>query len=91
MHPVAFRRVRATTGSAAGPAATQYELLVSASAVATLVGSLGFQAAEILFAQTAAILVDDNSLTINWVASAEAFGTVYLYRLGLSGAAKDIL
>ncbi len=89
--PVAFRRLRSKTGSAQKPADTEYELMVSASAVAALVGSLSYQAADVLFAQTAAVLVDDNVMNITWVASAEAFGSVYLYRLGLRGALKSIL
>ncbi len=89
--PVAFRRVRSKTGTAKTPTEAEYELLVSASAVAALVGSLGYQAAEVLFSQAAAVLVDDSVLSISWVASAEAFGTVYLYRLGLRGSIPDIL
>jgi len=30
-------------------------------------------------------------LGIAWVTSAEAFGTVYLYRLGLRGAVKEFM
>jgi hypothetical protein len=89
--PVAFRRVRATTGTADAPDEVRYELLVSASAVTRLVGSLGFEAADVLFAQAAGVLVDGSLLGIAWVASAEAFGTVYLYRLGLRGAVKAFL
>jgi hypothetical protein len=89
--PVAFRRVRAKTGTANKPAEATYELLVSAVTVAKAAGALGMQAAETLFAQAAGVIVDDSTLSITWVASAEAFGSVYLYRLGLRGAIKDFL
>ena len=89
--PVVFRRVRATTGTANTPNEVTYELLASASAVTRLVGSLGFEAADVLFAQAAGVLVDGSLLGITWVAKAEAFGTVFVYRLGLRGAVKDFL
>jgi hypothetical protein len=59
--------------------------------VAKIVGALGLGAAELLFAQAAGVLVDGTLLGIAWVASTEAFGTVYLYRLGLRGAVKDFM
>jgi hypothetical protein len=89
--PVVFRRVRAKTGTAEHPASTEYELLVSALAVRTLVGSLQYEAAEVLFAQAAAVVVDESLMTITWVTSAETFGGAYLYRIGLRGTVQEIL
>ena len=88
--PAVFRKVRAkiATGDAARPA--QYELLVSASAVANVVGSLDYESADVLFAQAGGVLVDGALLAITSVTSAEAFGSVYLYRLGLRAAAADL-
>jgi len=89
--PVVFRRVRATTGTAERPKEATYELLVSASAVEKIVGTLGYGAAELLFAQAVSVTVDGMMLGIAWATSAEAFGTVYLYRLGLRGAVKEFM
>jgi hypothetical protein len=88
--PVCFRRVRASIPATAG-AAVQYELLVSAGAVEALVGSLAFESADVLFAQAAGVLVDEALLQIEAVASAEAFGSVYLYRLKLRGSLALVL
>ncbi len=82
--PVVFRRVLVGTGDATK--AAKAELLVSASAVAAIVGSLAYQSAEVLFASAAGVLVDGVLLQVVSVSQAEAFGAVYLYRLGLMGA-----
>ena len=42
-----------------------------------------------LFANAAGVLVDGDLLRIVSVASAEAFGTPYLYRVGLVGADRN--
>ena len=84
--PAVFRRVRARMGE--GKAA-EYELLVSAGAVQKMVGSLLFDSADVLFARAAGVMVDGALLTIASVASAEAFGSVYLYRLGLRARLGD--
>ncbi len=85
--PVAFRRVRA----AARPDGVRSELLVSASAVHSLVGSLDYDSAAVLFSVAAGVLVDGALYEITSAIAAEAFGEVYLYRLGLRGAATGIL
>ena len=59
------------------------EMLVSASAVERLVGSLEFGSAGLLFAQAAGVLVDGLLYLVTSVVSAEAFGAVYLYRVGV--------
>ena len=88
--PVALRRVRATTGTAQNSRATAYELLVSATSIVNLLGTLAFDSADLLFAQAAGVVVDDTTCEIVWAASAEAFGSVYLYRLGLRAPVKDL-
>ena len=75
--PAAFRKVRATCG----PDGTTCELLVSASAVHALVGSLDYHSADVLFSVAAGVLVDGALQQITSAVSAEAFGDVYLYRL----------
>lgn len=75
--PAVLRPPRA---AAAGKPATQ-ELLVSASAIAALLGSLGFGAAEAMFAAAFGVLIDGVLLTIESAATMEASGTAYLYRL----------
>jgi hypothetical protein len=69
--PVVFRR-------SAG-----HELLVSGSTVATLVGSLQFGSAALLFQSAAGVVIDGLLYAVLSVASAEAFGAVYLYRVKL--------
>lgn len=85
--PAAFRRVR----TSARPHGVTYELLVSASAVRALVGSLEFHSADVLFSIAAGIVVEGALLEITSAISAEAFGEVYLYRLGLRGAATGLV
>ena len=68
-----------------------YELLVSASAVHALVGSLDYNSAAVLFSVAAGVLVDGALMEITSAVSAEAFGEVYLYRLGLRGAANNLV
>ena len=87
--PALFRRVRARTGTADKPDQASYELLVSASAVGRAAGTLGLDASDLLFAQAAGVVIDDTLYGITWVAAAEAFGSPYLYRLGLRGAISN--
>ena len=63
------------------------ELLVSAAAVESLVGSLEFGSAGLLFATAAGVLVDGLLYLVTSVMSAEAFGSVYLYRVGVRAEA----
>ena len=76
--PVIFRSARARV--AEGRAA-QWELLVSPSAVETLVGSMGYAAAEVLFAAAFGVLIDGTLVTVESVTAMEAGGAPYLYRL----------
>ena len=61
--------------------ATQWEMLVSATSVAAQVLTLSLDSAQALFDQTLAVIVNGKSYLIQKVASNEAFGQVYLYRL----------
>ncbi len=88
--PALFRRVRAKTGTADRPDEDSYELLISASAVERAAGTLGFNAGDVLLAQAGGLLIDGTLYGITWVATAEAFGSPYLYRLGLRGAISNL-
>jgi hypothetical protein len=90
LSPALFRRVRAKTGTADKPDEDSYELMVSASAVERAAGTLGFNAGELLFAQADGVLIDGALYGIIWVATAEVFGSPYLYRLGLRGAIANV-
>ena len=89
--PAVFRRVRPAIALAAAVKVAEYELLISASAVEKLVGSLAFGSAEVLFGQADGVLVDGALFSIVSATSSEAFGQVYLYRLGLHGAAAMVV
>ena len=79
--PVVFRRARGTaTSSGKG---TRWELLISATAVHTVVGSLAFDSASVLFAQAFGILIDNVLMEIEAATSSTAFGQPYVYRLVL--------
>lgn len=67
--PVAFRR---TAG---------YELLVSATALLGIVGTLASSSAEVLLNQAVGVVIDGVLYEIERVISAEAFGVIYLYRI----------
>jgi hypothetical protein len=85
--PVAFRKARATV--AQGKAA-KCELLVSASAIETLVASLAFSSANLLFAQACGVLVDDELLEIDSATGEQIFGSPYVYRLVLRAPLAQI-
>jgi hypothetical protein len=78
--PVAFRKARATV--AEGKAA-KWELMVSATAVESLVGSLGYAAADVLLATAFGVLVDGVLMTVESATESEANGAPYLYRVML--------
>ena len=80
--PVVFRKARPTAD--AGKAA-RYELIVSASAVAAMVGSLGFESVSVLFATVAGVLVGERLLFIDTCTASQVSGDIYCYRLGLRG------
>jgi hypothetical protein len=78
--PVVFRAARATVVE--GKAA-KWELLVSASAVETLIGPMGYGAAESLFGAAFGVLIDGVLMTVESTTAMEADGAAYLYRLVL--------
>ncbi|MDR3746165.1 MAG: hypothetical protein P4K80_08560 [Acidobacteriaceae bacterium] len=78
--PVAFRKARATV---ANDKAAKWELLVSASAVESLVGSLTYASASVLFATAYGVLCDDELLEIVSATQEQVFGQPYVYRLVL--------
>jgi len=78
LSPVIYRRVRPRI---AANHPTQYELLVSATAVNTLTGSQDSSAAAALFAAAFGVLVDEELLEIVSATCSEIGGAAYLYRL----------
>ena len=78
--PAVFRRAQATGG--VGKAA-MWELMVSATAVDALTGSMGFAAASVLFAAAFGVLIDGVLLEVDSVTESEAGGETYVYRLAL--------
>jgi hypothetical protein len=86
--PVVFRKARAKVE--VGKAA-RYELMVSASAVGSLVGSLGYGSVGVLFGVIAGVVVDDALLFVESCTASEVSGEVYCYRLGLRGAVAAIV
>ena len=63
-----------------------WELMVSATSVEQQVAALDLASAQSLFAMTLAVIVAGQSYVIESIASNEAFGQVYLYRLLLREA-----
>ncbi len=78
--PVVFRKARATI---ADGKAAKWELLVSATAVQSLVGSLTYDSAGVLFAAACGVLCDDELLEIVSATPEQVFGQPYVYRLVL--------
>ena len=62
-------------------------MVVSASAIEALTGSLNFSSASVLFASAFGVLVDDALLTVVSATEMEAGGVVCGYRLLLREAA----
>jgi hypothetical protein len=78
LSPVAMRKLRPRYQEGGQ---SQWELLISASSVEQQVSALDVGDAESLFAMTLTVTVDGQDYLIESVASNEAFGQVYLYRL----------
>jgi hypothetical protein len=68
---------------------SKWELLVSASGVEAQVQALDLGTAQALFSMTLAVTVGGQDFLIESVASNEAFGTVYLYRVLLREARQQ--
>jgi hypothetical protein len=85
--PVVYRKARATTTP--GKAA-RWELLVSATVVEALVGSLAYASASVLFANAFGVLSDDVLLEIESATAEQVFGQPYVYRLVLQAPLAEM-
>ncbi len=86
--PVVMRKLRPALQESTG---TKWELLVSATSVAKQISAFDLPSAKSLFAMTLAVTVAGQDYLIETVASNEAFGQVYLYRLLLREAGEQSL
>ena len=68
---------------------SKWELLISATSIEQQVSALDLLSAQSLFSMTLAVTVAGQDYLIESVASNEAFGQVYLYRLLLRGARQQ--
>lgn len=84
--PVVMRRLRPTWQEGG---ASKWELLASATSIEQQVSSLDLPSAQALFSMTLAVTVAGQDYLIESVASNEAFGQVYLYRLLLREAQQQ--
>ncbi len=80
LSPVLMRKLRPNFKEGQAP---RWEMLVSATSVRTQISALDLPSARALFAMALAVTVAGNDYLIESVASNEAFGQVYLYRLSL--------
>ena len=85
--PVVYRKARATV--TVGEAA-RWELLVSATVVEALVGSLAYASASVLFTTAFGVLSDDELLEIVSATEEQVFGRPYVYRLVLRAPLAQI-
>ena len=81
--PVLMRKLRPTWQEGGE---SKWELIVSATGVEQQVNALDLASAQSLFAMTLAVTVAGQDYLIESIASNEAFGQVYLYRLLLREA-----
>lgn len=86
LSPAVIRRMRPPWKDGNQPA---WELLVSATSVQQQVSALDLTSAQSLFALTLAVTIAGQDYLIDSVASNEAFGQVYLYRLLLREARQQ--
>jgi hypothetical protein len=80
LSPVLMRKLRPTFKEGQAP---RWEMLVSATSVQTQISALDLPSAQALFAMALAVTVTGKDYLIQSIASNEAFGQVYLYRLSL--------
>jgi hypothetical protein len=81
--PVVMRKLRLSWQEGSE---SKWELLVSATSVEQQVNALDLPSAQALFAMTLAVSVAGQDFLIESIASNEAFGRAYLYRLFLREA-----
>jgi len=86
LSPVAMRKLRPTWHEGDQP---KWELMVSATSVEQQVSALELASAQSLFAMTLVVSVAGQDYLIESIASNEAFGQVYLYRLLLREAQQQ--
>ena len=84
--PVVMRKLRPTWQEGGQ---SKWELLVSATSVEQQVDALDLASAQALFSMTLAVTVAGQDYVIESIASNEAFGQVYLYRLLLREARQQ--
>ena len=84
--PVVMRKLRPTWKEAGE---SKYELLVSATSVEVQVSALDLGSAQALFSLTLTVTVDGKDYLIESIASSEAFGSAYLYRLLMREAGQQ--
>ena len=84
--PVAMRKLRPAWQDGGE---SKWELLVSATGVEQQVLALDLPSAQSLFAMTLAVTITGQDYLIESIASNEAFGQVYLYRLLLREARQQ--
>jgi hypothetical protein len=84
--PVVMRKLRPTWQEGGE---SKWELLVSATGVQQQINALDIPSAQSLFSMTLAVTVAGQDYLIESVASSEAFGQVYLYRLLLREARQQ--
>ena len=84
--PVAMRKARPAWQEGGQ---SKWELLVSATSVQQQVQTLDLASAQALFSMTLAVTVAGQDYLIDSIASNEAFGQVYLYRLLLREARQQ--
>lgn len=88
LSPVLMRKLRPTLKAGDPPL---WEMLVSATSVQSQISALDLPSAQSLFAMTLAVSVAGQDYLIESLASNEAFGQVYLYRLLLREACPPSL
>ena len=86
--PVVMRKLRPSLKDGDEAA---WEMLVSATSVQSQINALDLPSAKSLFAMTLAVTVAGQEYLIESIASNEAFGNVYLYRLLLREARQTTL
>jgi hypothetical protein len=86
--PAVYRRTMVTKADGKGDRA---ELLVSATKVLEIVGTLGYASSNALFAQAAGVVMHGTLFQIMGANAAEILGRPYLYRLQLRGALNVVV
>ena len=88
LSPVVMRKLRPSWRD---DGTTRWELIVSATSIQQQVNSLDLASAQSLFAMTLAVTVGGQDYLIESIASNEAFGQIYLYRLLLNEARQQAI